>query len=514
MEDHRSAGADRVPLGTKQALLRVAEMYAADAAAERQGKAGKDLMEMAGRAVADAVSGRWSRRPTVVLCGPGNNGGDGLVAARLLAKRGWPVTLALLGSSTHLQGDAAYHAGLWDGPIHPLTPKVVDQAELVIDALFGAGLSRGLEGAALATVLQVLEAGTPVAAVDMPSGIGGDTGEVVGEAAFRATLTVTFFRKKPGHVLYPGRGLCCETVVSDIGIPEDVLDDIKPTCFENGPELWLHCFSWRRPESHKYDFGHALVRGGGELTGAARLACRAALRVGAGLVSVACPETAAPIYASAFPSLMVRKVGDDQRFADLLQDQRINAVLVGPGNGVVDSTRQAVLTTLEAGKSAVLDADALSVFQPDPQALFDALSGRCVLTPHAGEFARLFHGLEGDKLSLCIKASEASKAVVLLKGADTVIAAPSGRCVINSNAPPDLATAGAGDVLAGLIVGLLARGLPAFEAASAAAWLHGRVAEDLGPGLVAEDLPEALPPVLAALQRLYFRAFGANANDC
>ena len=513
MEDFQRAGADRGPSGTKLALLRVAEMYAADAAAERLGKAGIDLMEAAGRAVADAVSGRWSRRPTVVLCGPGNNGGDGFVAARRLAKRGWPVTLALLGSTSRLQGDAAYHAGLWDGPIHPLTPKVVDNAELVIDALFGAGLSRGLEGDALATVLRVQEAGTPVAAVDMPSGVSGDTGEVIGEAALRSTLTVTFFRKKPGHVLFPGRGLCGETVICDIGIPEGVLEDIRPACFENGPELWLHHFSWRGPESHKYDFGHALVRGGGELTGAARLACRSALRVGAGLVSVACPDDAVPIYAAAFPSLMVRKVRDEKAFADLLGDRRINAVLVGPGNGVVESTRQAVLAVLEAGKSAVLDADALSVFQPDPKVLFDALSERCILTPHAGEFARLFSELEGDRLSVCIEAAEASQAIVLLKGADTVIAAPGSRAVINSNAPPDLATAGTGDVLAGLVVGLLAQGLPPFEAASAAAWLHGRVAEDLGPGLVAEDLPEALPPVLAALRRQSLSAFGTNATN-
>ena len=237
------------------------------------------------------------------------------------------------------------------------------------------------------------------------------------------------------------------------------------------------------------------------------------MRVGAGLVTVASPETAAPIYAGASPSLMVRTVRDDESFADLLQDRRINAVLVGPGNGVVESTRKAVLTALEAGKSTVLDADALSVFQSDPQALFDALSERCVLTPHAGEFARLFPGLAGDKLSSCIKASEVSQAVVLLKGADTVVAEPGGRKVINSNAPPELATAGAGDVLAGLIVGLLAQGLPTFEAASAATWLHGRVAEDLGPGLIAEDLPEALPPVLAALQCQYFRAFGANPTN-
>ncbi len=485
-------------------VLSVEEMSRADAAAVAAGVPGTTLMENAGRAVAEAVQARHAPRPVLVLCGPGNNGGDGFVAARHLAAAGWPVRLALLGARERLKGDAAHHAGLWDGPVEALdegaAAGLLDGARLVIDAMFGAGLARALEGAARAVAEAVNDAGLPVCAVDVPSGVSGDTGEVVGEAAVQASFCVTFFRKKPGHLLLPGRMMCGEVVVADIGIAERVLPDIAPRTWENGPELWLAHIPQRRLDSHKYVFGHALVVGGAAMTGAGRLAARAALRVGAGLVTVACPREVLPIYALSAASVIAAALDAEADYLDLLADGRKNAVLVGPGNGVNEVTRTRALAALRAGKAVVIDADAITSLRDRPAELFEAVAGPCVLTPHEGEFARLFPDLAGDKLSRARAAAARSGAVVLFKGGDTVLAAPDGRAAINANAPPTLATAGTGDVLAGFIVGLLAQGLKSFEAACAATWLHGAVGAALGPGLIAEDLPEALPAVLGRLR--------------
>lgn len=479
-----------------RALLTVAEMQRADSLAIAGGVPGPVLMENAGAAVAREIRVRWAPRPVAVLCGPGNNGGDGFVVARLLAEAGWPVRLGLLGEPAALKGDAAQAAQRWTGAVEPLGPRLLDGAPLVVDALFGAGLARPLDGAAKELVEAM--AGLTVVAVDVPSGVHGDTGAVLG-AAPAAALTVTFFRRKPGHVLLPGRLRCGEAVVADIGIPEAVLDAIAPRQWENGPELWAARYPWPRAESHKYARGHAVVLGGGRMTGAGRLAARAALRVGAGLVSVACPPEAFALYAAGSPSLIVEPVADDATFAALLADPRKNAVLLGPGAGVGVHTRARVLAALDAGTACVLDADALTSFAGAPDDLLDRVSSRCVLTPHEGEFARLFDA-KGDKLTRARAAAVRCGAVVLLKGADTVIAAPDGRAVLNGNAPPELATAGAGDVLAGLILGLLAQGMDGFDAACAAAWLHGEAATQVGPGLIAEDLPDALPTVLRRLK--------------
>jgi len=489
-----------------RAVLTVAESYAADAAAAEAGMASADLMANAGRAVAEAVAARWQRRPVAVLCGPGNNGGDGFVAARHLAAAGWPVTLALLGERERLRGDAAHHAAAWEGAVQALSPAVLDGGAVVIDALFGAGLSRPLEGAARETVRAVAAGGFPVVAVDVPSGLSGDNGRVLGDAVAPADVTVTFFRKKPGHLLLPGRVLCGELLVADIGIPEAVLKAIRPSAFENDPGLWAAGYPWRGPEDHKYRFGHALIVGGDTMTGAARLASRAALRVGAGLVTLACPREQLPIYAQASASVITVPLAARGDFRELLADARRNAVLVGPGNGVTRDTRGRALVALAAGRRVVLDADALTAFEPEPAVLFEAVAkvepGTVVLTPHDGEFARLFADLEvaDDRLARARAGAAASGAVVVLKGGDTVIADPGGRAAITTNAPPELATAGTGDVLAGLVVGLLAQGLPAFEAAAAACWLHGEAAARIGPGLISEDLSEALPGVLADLK--------------
>jgi ADP-dependent NAD(P)H-hydrate dehydratase / NAD(P)H-hydrate epimerase len=481
-------------------LLSVAEMHRADAQTIASGVPGLALMEAAGDAVVRAVCARWAPHPTAVLCGPGNNGGDGFVIARLLLEAGWPVRLALLGTRSALRGDAALAADRWSGPIEAADPYILKGNPLVIDALFGAGLSRPLDGVAK-TIVEAM-AGRTVVAVDMPSGLHGDSGRVLGVAP-QAALTVTFFRRKPGHVLLPGRSLCGEVVVADIGIPDRVLDDLLPQTLVNSPALWRRHFPWPRLDGHKYARGHAVVLGGGRMTGAARLASVAALRTGAGLVTVACPADAFPIYAAGSPSVIVEPMRGANEFAQILGDARKNAVLLGPGAGVGAETRAQVLAALAAGKACVLDADALTSFAESPDDLLDRLNDRCVLTPHEGEFTRLFGasvGLDSDKLSRTRAAASRSGAVVLLKGADTVVAAPDGRAVVNVNAPPDLATAGSGDVLAGVVLGLIAQGMDAFEAACAAVWTHGEAAKLVGPGLIAEDLPGALCGVLRALK--------------
>ncbi len=489
--DFADAGADAV-------LLTVAEMAAADAYAIGHGVPGLTLMEAAGAAVVAAIRKRWPRGPVTVLCGPGNNGGDGFVIARLLEAAGWPVRLALLGAVDGLPGDAADNAARWSGAIEPLTPAVLDGAALVVDALFGAGLSRPLEGPALAVVERLGGAGGPPSvAVDMPSGVEGDSGAILGAAPY-CDLTVTFFRRKPGHLLLPGRLHCGAIEIADIGIPAAALADIAPRFAVNLPPLWLGSMRWPRLDDHKYRRGHAVVRGGAEMTGAARLAARGAMRAGAGLVTVACPEAAFPIYAAALTGIMVRAMPGRDDFAALIDDRRVTAILAGPGNGIDLATRADVGRALATGKPCVLDADALSVFEDAPRELFDGIRGPVVLTPHDGEYARLFSH-RGDRLGRALAAAAESGAIVVLKGADTVVAAPDGRAAIADNAPAALATAGAGDVLAGFIVGLLAQGMAPFAAASAAVWLHGAAAAEFGLGLIAEDLPECLPAVLKRL---------------
>ena len=480
-------------------VFKIAEMAAADAAAIAAGIAGRELMANAGAAVTEALAARFVRAPAIVLCGPGNNGGDGFVVARRLARAGWPVRVALLGRRERLRGDAAAAAAAWTGTTLALEPAVLEGAGLVIDALFGAGLARPLEGVALATIKAVQTARLPVVAVDMPSGVDGDTGQVLGAAA-RAALTVTFHRPKPGHLLLPGRALAGELVVADIGIPNAVTGQLGVRLWANGPRLWRTVLPRRTAASHKYSHGHALVLGGGiASSGASRMAARAALRAGAGLVTVVCPEAALATHAAQLTAVMVAPFADRADFARQLEDPRRNAILLGPGAGVGQALCERVLAALASGRACVLDADALTSFADRPDDLFAAIAGPCLLTPHEGEFRRLFD-LEGDKLTRACAAAARSGAVVLLKGADTVVAAPDGRAIIQPDAPATLATAGSGDVLGGIALGLVAQGMPAFEAAAAAVWLHAAAAGSLGPGLIAEDLIEALPAALARLQ--------------
>jgi len=474
-------------------ILSVAEMYRADRLAMAGGIVGERLMEAAGWAVARAARQRFAKGHVVILCGPGNNGGDGFVAARLLARDGWAVRLALLGPVGALTGDAAVMAGRWRGGVEDLSPASLDGADLVIDALFGAGLARPLDGIATALVDEIGRRRLPVIAVDVPSGVHGDSGAVLG-CAPDCVATVTFFRKKPGHCLMPGRSKCGEVVVADIGISAAVLDEIRPLCAENGPAAW----TLPRPaeDGHKYRRGHALILGGDAMIGAARMAARAARRIGAGLVTIAAPAKALTLYRVGDPGTIVMA---SDPFEAALADPRRNALLLGPGAGVGEATAVRVTAALATGRPCVLDADALSSFAGGSERLFGRLSPQVVLTPHDGEFTRLFGDINGSRLARARVGAARSGAVVLLKGPDTVVAHPDGRAAITTDASPHLATAGSGDVLAGMLTGLLAQGMEPFAAANAAAWLHGQAGALVGRGLIAEDLAEALPSVLRSI---------------
>jgi len=496
-------------MGSMIELLTTAEMADADRLAIVGGVAGIDLMEAAGRAVAEAVA---SRHPAgsrvVVVAGPGNNGGDGFVAARLLAERGYRVRVMLLGEAARLKGDAALAARKWNRPVATADPGALDGGDVVIDALFGAGLDRPVEGTARALIASMNAQPAPVFAVDLPSGINGTSGAVMG-IAVNAAQTITFFRKKPGHLLLPGRLHCGAISVGDIGIPGSVLAQVAPKTFENTAALWREHFPVPRSDGHKYDRGHAVVVSGPSWsTGAARLAARGALRAGAGLVTIASPREALLVNATASLAVMVRPVDGGAELATFLADRRLNAMAIGPGVGVGEPTCELVLTALSGERAVVLDADAITSFATNPQRLAEALRGRAaqgtIMTPHEGEFSRYFGALDGktkvgSKLDRARLAAQITGAVIVLKGADTVVAAADGRAAISANAPPFLATAGAGDVLTGMATGLLAQGMPAFGAAAAAVWLHGEAAATAGPGMISEDLSETLPNVYRAL---------------
>jgi ADP-dependent NAD(P)H-hydrate dehydratase / NAD(P)H-hydrate epimerase len=500
-------------------LLTTAEMAEADRLTIAGGIAGIGLMENAGRAVADNVA---SRHPPgtgiVVVAGPGNNGGDGLVAARLLRERGYRLRVLLLGSISRLKGDALKAAQRWNGPCEPATPAALTPGEVIVDALFGAGLDRPVEGIAR-VMIEAMNADACVHAVDLPSGINGTTGAVMG-AAVRASETITFFRRKLGHVLLPGRLHCGRIHVADIGIAANVLEAIKPRTSVNAPSLWLENFRVPGVEGHKYTRGHAVVASGASFsTGAARLAARAALRAGAGLVTIASPREALAVNAAASLAVMVRPVDGAEELAEFLRDARRNVVVLGPGGGVGQPMREMVLAALAGEHAVVLDADALTSFANEPQALMTAIrarKGTTLLTPHEGEFRRLFNAMEEvskapSKLDRACQTAAQTGAVCLLKGADTVVASPDGRAAIMDDAPPWLASAGSGDVLAGFAAGLLAQGMPGFEAASAAVWLHAQAGIVAGPGLIAEDLPEMMPRIYPRLYELVVARRSTNS---
>jgi ADP-dependent NAD(P)H-hydrate dehydratase / NAD(P)H-hydrate epimerase len=490
-------------------VLTTAEMERADRLAIAAGTPGFSLMLSAGQAVAEAAMDLVEEGSILVIAGRGNNGGDGFVAAAELAARGREVSVILLCERDSLQGDAASAARGWKFPVLPFNPQAIGRPALIIDALFGAGLNRPVKGDPLGMIEAINANGAPVLSVDLPSGVNGTTGAVMG-VAVRATETVTFFRRKPAHLLLPGRIHCGRVRVADIGIDAAVLEEIQPQTFENIPPSWQKSFPVPQIAGHKYARGHAVIVSGDiAATGAARLSARGALRAGAGLVTLASPRDAFAVNAAALTAVMVRATDTVVEFAELLTDRRLDTCVIGPGAGVGARTRDFVVTALSAERRLVLDADALTSFADAPDRLFQAIKAMpdplVVLTPHDGEFPRLFSDISNknpnrSKLERVRAAAERSGAIVLLKGSDTVVASPDGRAIIAANAPPWLATAGAGDVLAGMIAGLLAQGVPAFEAASIGVWMHGEAAREAGPGLIAEDLPEVLP---AVFRRLY-----------
>lgn len=500
-------------------LLTPAAMAEADRLTIAAGTPGRVLMQRAGVAIADTVArGTPLGAAVVVLCGPGNNGGDGYVAARLLRDRGFRVTVAADGPPDPRAADAVDAAGDWGRAPVPLAHWDHGRVAVVVDALYGAGLSRPIDRLTAEVIEAVNAHPCRVVSADIPSGVDGATGTVRG-TAIRADETVTFFRRKPGHLLMPGRTLCGTLRVVDIGINPAVLDQIGPQDFANEPGLWGDRYPVPQIEGHKYSRGHAVVVSGGMTrTGAARLAARGALRAGAGLVTLASPPDALAVNASHLTAIMLERMEGAAGLAAILADRRRNAVCLGPALGTGEATRALVAEALASGAATVIDADGLTAFTEAPEKLFAGIRawpGRpVVVTPHAGEFARLFGAAPAaSKLAAAKEAAGRSGAVVVLKGPDTVVATPEGMASIAANAPPWLATAGSGDVLAGIVTGLLAQGMPAFEAASAAVWLHGEAGQTAGIGLIAEDLPEAMPEVLGHLIRELAARNAEQADD-
>jgi NAD(P)H-hydrate epimerase len=501
-------------------LVTVAQMRASEQAAFAAGLDSYQAMRQAGQAVAAAIMERWSARPTLVLCGPGNNGGDGYVVALSLLQAGWPVSV--IASDPPGTDDSRRAAAAWGRPVVSGWSGVATQGPaspwpgpdgLIVDGLFGTGLTRAIRGDAAALIAAANATAAPIVAIDIASGVEADGGGVLG-IAIKAALTVTFAWAKPGHYLLPGRSLTGQLLVADIGLPcQSVLN--------GGPDLCLTEPGWWQSElpvpgamSHKFTRGHLVAIGGAVMTGAVRLASRAARRAGVGLATILAPAAAVPIYAADQPGVIVKarrdpRESDDQAglasVQDVLCDRRITAVLIGSGLPPGEETVDLLRVTLSSGRPLVIDGgglDALGTLNAGTGHQ-DAANGIRILTPHEGEFGRLCPDLAGHhKLDRAGMAARRFGAIIVLKGADTVIAAPDGRAAINAAAPAFLATAGSGDVLAGIIAGLLAQGMTAFPAACAGVWLHAEAARLFGPGLLAEDLPDLLPSAMSGLARM------------
>ena len=490
-------------------LISPSQMALADRWTIENGTPGIELMESAGNAVVMALRRKYpDARTVLVACGPGNNGGDGFVAARLLAQAGIETSIWIVGNRDRISGDAALALERLQETVPIVDKARCDAFDVLVDALLGAGLDRPVEGQFAETIAAMNDSGKPVVAVDLPSGVDGKTGKVRGRC-IRAALTVTFFRLKPGHVLFPGRQYCGEVNLQQIGIPDGALKHSGISGFHNQPGLWERCYPALQRDAHKYDRGHTLVVSGPlSATGAARLTAAAALRSGSGLVTMASSREALAIHAAHLTSVMLQVAEGASGLVEILTDTRINCVALGPGMKPDGDTREIVLTVLGQHRTTVLDAGALTAFQADPDALFRAIRATesdVFLTPHQGEFERLF-GNDDDgepsKLDRTHLAAEKSGATVVFKGPDTVVSTPNGQVCVADNAPPWLATAGSGDVLTGIVAGLAAQGLPAFEAASAAVWLQGEAANQVGPGLVSSDLDGGLKRAITNLYSL------------
>ena len=487
-------------MNSPHTVLSIADHNLIDQLIVERGASNLSLIEAAGRAVSEEISARWTPSKALIMCGPGKNGADGCVVAKSLQEKGWDVTIGFIKDPLKSSGYISDIFHGWMGPAELLNPLLLDNTDIVIDALFGAGFRHPISDSIFQTLKSLSNLKKPVVAIDLPSGVDGDEG-TVHTVSPKADLTVTFFKHKFGHLLYPGRAYCGEVVVLDIGIPDSLLDEISCNTWINEPLLWKHLFPWPKYDDHKYRRGHVLVVSGGVgSTGAARLASVAAYRVGSGLVTLACPTDALSSLTKCEPEFLLALIDSSASLYDLLLERKRNAVLIGPGNGLNDNTRENVLSILDTPAAAVIDADALTVFSEYPEELFKVLDETCILTPHDGEFNRLFpFQKEGGRLSRARNAAKISGAVIVLKGPDTVVAHPDGRATITNISTPFLATAGSGDVLGGIIIGLRAQGVPSFEASSMGVWLHAKAATHFGPGLIASDISSHLPRVLRDL---------------
>jgi hydroxyethylthiazole kinase-like uncharacterized protein yjeF len=467
-----------------------------DAACIQSGIPGYRLMTSAGLAVSACALKRYpGARRFVVLAGPGNNGGDAYIAAQALREGGANVVLFQLRPGPPSSADAMRAFDDCDLAAEPLETFEPATGDVIIDGVFGAGLGRNVPPALAALIRKVTDQNLPVIAIDLPSGIDGRTGQVLG-AAFRAEVTVTFMALKPGMLLLPGREHCGEIEIADIGVPGRLTSAHRSSVAINGPMLWSAFAAGHGAQAHKYSRGALVVFSGHAAhTGAARLSAETALRAGAGLVTIASTQDAMAENAAHLTAVMLREINDLSELKTWLEDKRLSTFVLGPGFGIGQKARDLALAL--ADRRLVLDADGITSFRDDPDALFQAFSGgepRLVLTPHEGEFSRLFVEIAGNarlsKVDKAIAAAKRANAAVIYKGSDTVIASPDGRAAINTNAPPSLATAGSGDVLAGICGALLAQGYPAYEAACAAVWHHGDAANRTGDGLTAETLLE------------------------
>lgn len=482
-------------------LISPREMAAVDQAAIGSGISGYRLMETAGSAISACILRCYPNAGRImVLCGPGNNGGDGYVAARRLKDCGLSVAVSSLVDPQRLTGDAALARRDWDGPIVALDTADLSGSAVVLDALFGGGLDRPIEGAARTVIDTINQKGLPVVSADLPSGISGYSGAIFG-AAIKAEHTVTFAAARPGHFLQPGAAHCGKVQIVDIGIPRRLLRENERDLWLNGPAIWQSEIPDHGPDGHKYSKGHLGVFSGPfARTGAARLAASAGLRAGAGLVTVLAPASAVAPNAAHLTATMLRRIDDSGDLDELLRDDRLNSFVLGPAFGVGEKTREFVRCLAQSGKPLVLDADGLTTFNGQSELLGELFEGhkvRLLLTPHHGEFAKLFPDIVADaalsKVDRARAAARQVNGVVLYKGADTVVASPDGRAVVNANAPPWLATAGSGDCLAGIAGGLIAQGMHLFEAAAAAAYIHGAAGQAAGQGLTADVLADYLP---------------------
>lgn len=466
-------------------ILTTDEMKKADAATIADGIPARQLIEAAGVAVAHKIADLFKKISVLVLCGSGNNGADGIVTAERLKRAGWPVRIAVFDKDRKKYPEA-----------ETLNSNLsLKETGLVVDAIFGTGFHGALEPEIITLFDKIRTRKIPVIAVDIPSGVDGTSGTIA-EGALKADITVTFCRKKIAHMLYPSREFCGKTHVAQIGITDDIIARLNGQIFENNPALWIRDFPIPDATSHKYTRGFVTVFGGNIRTGAACLAGHAAQVAGAGAVAITTLPETRPIYSHYRASIMVDVWQTIEDLKSLLRDERRNTLVLGPGGGEM---RDVVEALLGLNKISIIDADALTAFKDDPQALFSKLSSQCVLTPHAGEFHKLFGDLPGNKIDQARTAARKSGAIVVFKGGDTIIAEPDGAIIVNSAAPPNLATAGSGDVLTGLIAGLSAQGMPPFMAAACACWLQTQAARKQGFGLTAEDIIRHIPQVLNQL---------------